>query len=76
MTNEFSHWIYHVPTVDEVMAETEVGNGFHDWRVEGGVIRVTADELRPALEEAYDPFMPNWECLVVWDDETETFWSP
>ena len=58
-----------VPTVDEMLDCTAVGNGFHDWAVEGGVIRVTTDELRPVLEAAYDSSNPNWVALIDWDEE-------
>jgi len=55
------------PTVDELMDSTAVGGGFHDWATDGAVIRVTAEQLRPALESAYDPGMPNWMALVDLD---------
>lgn len=58
-----------VPTPDFLLDVTAIGNGYHDWAVEGGVIRVTTDELRPFLEQAYDPNMPNWVALIDWDDE-------
>ena len=54
-------------TVDELMDSTAVGGGFHDWATDGAVIRVTAEQLRPALESAYDPGMPNWMALVDLD---------
>jgi hypothetical protein len=53
-----------VPTVDDVLACTHVGGHFHDWRVDCSVIRVTRDELRPALEAAYDRNMPDWPAMV------------
>ena len=55
-------------TVDELLDSTAVGGGFHDWATDGAVVRVTADQLRPALEAAYDPDMPNWAALVDLDD--------
>jgi hypothetical protein len=57
-----------VPTVDEILARTHLGGHFHEWGADGGVIRVTRDELRPALEVAYDPLMPNWPAMVEIDD--------
>jgi hypothetical protein len=55
----------HVPTVDELLADTAVGNGLHRWAVAyGGIIEITANNLRHALEEAYDPSMPNWTAFV------------
>jgi len=53
-----------VPTVDEVLAKTHVWNGMHRWAVIGGSITLTTDQLRPLLEEAYDPADPNWEAMV------------
>jgi hypothetical protein len=56
------------PTVDDVLARTHIGGHFHEWGADGGVIRVTRDELRPALDAAYDPTMPNWPSMVEIDD--------
>jgi|688.fasta_scaffold05431_11 hypothetical protein len=53
-----------VPTVDEILESTAVGNGFHDWGVEGGTVRVSRAQLLPALEAAYDPSMPDWPVMV------------
>jgi len=55
------------PTVDDVLARTHIGGHFHEWSADGGVIRVTRDELRQALEDAYDPDMPNWPAMVEID---------
>jgi hypothetical protein len=66
------------PTVDEVLARCEhrgwadlSGLGFKRgqekllaWSVNGGEIMVPACELRTALEEAYDPTMPDWPGMV------------
>jgi hypothetical protein len=56
------------PTVDDLLQSTAIGNGLHDWHCEGGTIRVSTDDLRQALEDAYDPMMPNWPALVEIDD--------
>jgi len=66
-----------VPTVDEVLARCEFRGwletcplGFEPpqkmlaWSVNGGEIMVPAGELRTALEEAYDPTMPDWPGMV------------
>jgi hypothetical protein len=53
-----------IPTVDDVLARTHLGGDFHEWGADGGVIRVTRATLQPALEVAYDPFMPNWPSTV------------
>lgn len=53
-----------VPTVEEILESTHIGCDIHEWRVEGGVIRIARDELRTALEEAYDKINPNWTQFV------------
>ncbi len=53
-----------IPTVDEVLANTHIWNGIHKWSKVGGVVMLTTDVLRPLLEEAYDPNMPDWVALV------------
>ena len=52
------------PTVDDVLALSHVGGHWHEWYVDGGTIRLTHAELRPALEAAYDPSMPDWLAMV------------
>jgi hypothetical protein len=64
------------PTVDDILQRTlsgilwGAGETLHQWRTEsgGGVIEVPMSILRPALEAAYDPLMPNWPALVQIDD--------
>jgi hypothetical protein len=41
-----------------------MGNGLHRWAVEGGSIEITANNLRRALEEVYDPSFSNWTAFV------------
>jgi hypothetical protein len=62
------------PTVEEVLAQTAIGNDFHRWAVQGGSITIETERLRPVLEEAYDPRMENWVALISWDDEDQSFW--
>ena len=57
-----------IPTVDDLLAATAVGNNRHTWRVNGGATLVDRATLRQALEEAYDPEMPNWPAMVEIDD--------
>jgi hypothetical protein len=57
-----------IPTVDNLLAGTAIGCGLHEWGVEGGVIRIARDDLRQALEDAYDPLMPNWPAMVEIDN--------
>jgi hypothetical protein len=67
------------PTVDEILRDTFTGHlsadgdMLHDWAVEGGTIQVNASQLRPALEAAYDPAMPDWTALISWDEEDGFF---
>ena len=56
------------PTVDDILTRTHVGGHWHEWSADGGTIRVTRAELRPALEAAYDPSMPDWPATVEIDD--------
>jgi hypothetical protein len=57
-----------IPTVDNLLDRTHIGGHFHQWGADGGVIRVTRHELRPALEAAYDPTLPDWPAMVEIDD--------
>ena len=59
-----------VPTVEEVLSDTAIGYGWHDFRIEGGTIRVPTKDLRRVLEAAYNPSMANWSTLV---DESDFF---
>lgn len=64
-------WNQPRPTMEEwveyFLADSAVGNGFHDWALEGGVVRVTTEKLRAALEAAYDETDPNWMAFVELD---------
>ena len=53
-----------IPTVDDLLARTHIGFGLHEWSTDADVFRLTPAELRPALEAAYDPLMPNWPAMV------------
>ena len=57
-----------VPTVTDLLESTDIGNCLHRWRTDGGAITVDRATLRQALEEAYDPEMPNWPAMVEIDD--------
>ena len=57
-----------VPTVTDLLEQTDIGNCLHRWRVQGGAITVRRDVLRQALEDAYDPLMPDWPAMVELDD--------
>ena len=53
-----------IPTIEHMLSSTLISNGIHRWSVEGGAIEVTTDQLRAALEDAYDPTMPSWPAMV------------
>jgi hypothetical protein len=53
-----------VLTVEEALADAEVGCGLCYWGVEGGTITCTREELEAALEDAYDPMMSDWPTMV------------
>jgi hypothetical protein len=57
-----------VPTVTDLLISTEIGSCLHRWRTDGGAITVDRATLRQALEEAYDPGMPNWPAMVEIND--------
>lgn len=59
------------PTVEEVLhglayCYKEAGTGIRTyfWRTGPAILQVQEGELRQALEQAYDPTMPNWPALV------------
>lgn len=52
------------PTVEEVLAKNLLRPGAYTWGTHGGCLTLTEAELRPALEAAYDPTMPNWPSTV------------
>ena len=57
-----------IPTVDDVLSHTRVERfDLHSWPAKDGIgdIHVSYEELRPALEEAYDPANPHWSALVM-----------
>jgi len=56
-----------VPTVDEILTRTQMGPDLNWWSANGGAIRISRAELRQALEDAYDPLMPNWPTMVEID---------
>ena len=57
-----------IPTVDDLLAGTDIGGGFHQWwGADCSVIRIARDDLRQALEDAYDPSMPDWPSMLEID---------
>ncbi len=52
------------PTVDDVLSRTAIGCGWHDFP---GVGRIRTADLRAALEDAYDPCMPDWPVMAELD---------
>jgi hypothetical protein len=59
-----------VLTVEQVLADCYESNGCYRFGVEGGSVLLSAADLRPLLEEAYDPYMPDWVAMVVIPDDT------
>ena len=55
------------PAVEFMLDVTLISHGIHCWPTEGGEIQIATDELRPLLEAAYDPTMPNWTAMVEID---------
>jgi hypothetical protein len=43
------------PTPEEVLERAHAGNGWYDWRVDGGTVRLRRHQLEPALVSAWDP---------------------
>jgi hypothetical protein len=57
-----------VLNVDEILARTQISPDRNWWVVNGGTISIDRDELRKALEDAYDPLMPDWPAMVEIED--------
>jgi hypothetical protein len=57
-----------VPTVTDLLVSTDIGSCLHRWHTEGGAIRIDRATLRQALEDAYDPMMPDWPTMVEIED--------
>jgi hypothetical protein len=57
-----------IPTVEFMLDATLISNGIHRWPADGGAIEISTAELRQALEDAYDPTMPNWSAMVEIED--------
>lgn len=53
-----------VPTIEQELSSAYNCNGYYEWNVEGGVAVLDRDQLLPALEAAYDPYMEAWPTLV------------
>lgn len=52
------------PTVDDILSRTAISCGWHLFPAEGGPCQVRTADLRAALEDAYDPCMPDWPVMV------------
>jgi hypothetical protein len=53
-----------VPTVAEVLDQHHLFDSVAWWGVEGGRVSVLKVDLKAALEDAYDPTMPDWPSMV------------
>jgi len=58
-----------IPTVDELLQRHSIGNELCQWPTQGGSVTIDSATLRQALEDAYDPLMPDWPVFVDLDDE-------
>jgi hypothetical protein len=61
------------PTVEEVLlglvyCYKEAGIRTYFWPSGPGIFQVQEGELRQALEDSYDPTMPNWPAMVKIND--------
>ena len=61
------------PTVEEVLlglvyCYKEAGIRTYFWRSGPDILQLQEGELRPALEAAYDPSMPDWPATVEIDE--------
>ena len=52
------------PTPEAVLERAHAGNGWYDWRVDGGTVRLRRHQLEPALQSAWDPHDPSWPAQV------------
>jgi hypothetical protein len=52
------------PTPEEALERAHAGNGWYDWRVDGGTVRLRRHQLEPALQSAWDPHDPSWPAQV------------
>jgi hypothetical protein len=54
-----------VPSVDDVLADTAIGCGCHQWFLDdGNMVEIHSSILKPALEAAYDESDPDWTLFV------------
>jgi hypothetical protein len=58
-----------IPTVDDIINRHRIPSAWCNWPVDGGVIFISAAELRPCLEAAYDPTCPDWPQFVELPDD-------
>lgn len=63
-----------IPSVEQVLTRTSVGNGFHRWPTDIGnklsYVEVSAETLRKVLEMADDPSDYLWNEKVDFSDGT------
>jgi hypothetical protein len=58
----------YTPQVEELMEKHHLFDSVAWWDMEGGRISIDKATLRQALEEAYDPSMPDWVSTVQLPD--------
>lgn len=53
-----------VSTIEEHLSAARIGCGLCEWDIEGGRIQVKEEELREAMELAYEEGFPAWVQMV------------
>ena len=56
-----------IKTVDQVLSYNKVGPDRYVWPADGVLIEADTQTMRAALEDAYDPNMPDWTSMVQMD---------
>lgn len=58
--------------VEQVLEDTAIGNGRHEWLVDGVTLHPRTHELRERLEDAWDPWNRRWmEDVKLTEDDIE-----
>ena len=61
-----------IPTVEQVLEDTAIENGRHEWQVDGVTLYPRTHELQERLEEAWDPWNRRWmEDVRLTEDDIE-----
>lgn len=55
------------PTIDLVFSSSKIGPDLCAWPESGDFIYTDGETMRAALEDAYDPCVPDWPAMVQMD---------